>query len=67
KLKTGWQASPEDELFAPVLVVSPAFSAQIEKHPGYVMTGFYALRPRVFLMLYVRAELWDRYLASVSK
>ncbi len=53
---------------APVIIASPEFEPALAKFMGtnYQSAGFYGHRPRpaVFLMLFVRKDLWDKYMAS---
>jgi uncharacterized protein (TIGR03663 family) len=60
----GWFDHSIAKAFAPVIIVSPAFQDDFEREQGYVMAGFYALRPRVFLTLFVRQDLWGQYLET---
>jgi predicted membrane-bound mannosyltransferase len=55
-----WEHLPADTR-ASVLIVSPGFSAGIDQAQAHQM-GIFGLRPRVFLELYVRDELWQRWM-----
>jgi len=54
-------ASPD----APVIVASPAVQADLEaKLRDKYQQGIYGLRPGVFLVLYVKQDLWDAFMAA---
>ena len=54
-------ASPD----APVIVASPAVQADLEaKLRDKYQQGIYGLRPGVFLVLYVKQDLWDAFMAT---
>ena len=57
-----WDHVPADP-YAPVMVVSAQFHAALDEKGTHVMAGYFELRPRVFLELYVDLELWRAYLA----
>ncbi|MDI9373185.1 MAG: TIGR03663 family protein [Verrucomicrobiota bacterium] len=62
--RVGWWdhlAPPPD---APVMIVSASFHAGLDERQTHVMAGYYALRPQVFLELYVALDLWRAYLAQ---
>jgi len=60
-----WDALPADP-YAPLVIVSASLKAALDEASGkrHLMVGLFELRPRVFLELYVEAELWQRYLAA---
>jgi len=53
---------------APVIIVSSELQEQLEPrlHDRY-HTEFYGLRPGVLLVLNIQQDLWDRYLAEISR
>ena len=54
-------ASPD----APVIVASPAVQEVLEaKLRDKYQQGIYGLRPGVFLVLYVKQDLWDAFMAT---
>jgi uncharacterized protein (TIGR03663 family) len=60
--RTGWwSAIPEDPL-APIMICSAAFHARFDERGTHLMVGYFELRPKVFLELYVQKELWVDYL-----
>jgi len=48
---------------AKVVIVSPQMAGAFEGRKDYVMTGIRALRPQVWLQLYVEADLWRAYVS----
>jgi uncharacterized protein (TIGR03663 family) len=51
---------------APIMIVSTALRAGFDERPEktHVMAGYFELRPNVFFELYVRADLWARYIKT---
>jgi uncharacterized protein (TIGR03663 family) len=64
--RVGWWNRIAEDPFAPVMIVSSAFDAAFDELPEktHLMSGYFQLRPGVFLELYVELELWKRYLAT---
>ncbi|HUX01318.1 MAG: flippase activity-associated protein Agl23 [Phycisphaerae bacterium] len=64
----GWWDVPPDDADAPVVITTGGSQAAVEAHLGdrYVQ-GIYGLRPGVMLVLGVRQDLWDAFLASRSE
>jgi uncharacterized protein (TIGR03663 family) len=62
--RVGWWGQMAEDPVAPVVIASPAFAAELESALGetHEMTGYFGLRPSVFLQLYVERGLWERYL-----
>ncbi len=58
-----WDQLPEDP-YAPVMVVSAGFNAGLDAKQTHLMTGYFQLRPGVFLELYVEKGLWQAWLAK---
>lgn len=60
-----WTEVPPDPR-APVVIASPAFEDQLAEtlEDDYVMTGYYGLRPKVMLEMWVQFDLWKAYLAT---
>jgi uncharacterized protein (TIGR03663 family) len=61
-----WREMPADP-FAPVMIVSTQFKADLEGNGTHVMVGMFGLRPDAFLELYVQSDLWRAYLDAKSK
>jgi uncharacterized protein (TIGR03663 family) len=68
--RVGYWATPDDPtaLQAPVLVASVAHTPALDASlgDGYV-SEFYGLRPDLLQALYVRHDLWERFLANVPR
>jgi uncharacterized protein (TIGR03663 family) len=60
--QTGWYSKTPDDPFAPMMIVSAQLRAALDEKKTHVMVGYFQLRPRVFLELYVEVGLWRRYL-----
>lgn len=58
-----WDAVPEDP-YAPVMIASSKFNAELDAQKTHLMTGYFALRPQIFFELYVELDLWRAYLAT---
>jgi uncharacterized protein (TIGR03663 family) len=58
-----WEQVPADP-FAPVMIVSAKWNAALDEQKTHLMVRYFALRPQVFLELYVQIELWRAYLAT---
>jgi len=62
--QVGWWGRIPEDPYAPVMIVSANFHAALDEKRTHVMAGYFELRPRVFLELYVELGLWKAYLAS---
>ena len=58
-----WDQLPADP-YAPVMIVSANLHAGLDEKKTHVMVGYFQLRPRVFLELYVELNLWQSWLAK---
>ncbi len=59
--QVGWWEQLPPDLNAAALIVSPRFSATLAQTQAHQM-GIFGLRPGVFLELYVRDDLWRRWI-----
>jgi uncharacterized protein (TIGR03663 family) len=52
---------------APIMIVSADLHAAFDEGPGrtHLMAGYFALRPQVFLELYVETNLWSAYIKTL--
>jgi hypothetical protein len=50
------------EPYPPVTIVSRRLDPDVDEDKAGIMTGFYELRPGVWLELYVQSNLWSAYL-----
>jgi hypothetical protein len=62
--QVGWWDEVPADPYAPVIIVSAEFKAGLDEKQTHVMVGYFELRPRVFLELYVELGLWRDYLAK---
>ncbi|MGH7972431.1 MAG: hypothetical protein ACREIC_27275, partial [Limisphaerales bacterium] len=60
--RVGWWNQIPSDPFAPIMVVSAQFNAQLDRAHTHLMVGYFELRPHVFLELYVQKDLWSAYL-----
>lgn len=61
-----WDRLPADP-FAPVMIVGAQFKAALDDKSDkkWLMAGYFELRPKTFLELYVQFELWEKYVQSL--
>lgn len=66
--KVGWYSSIPQDLLADVFVVNARLRLKLEDRSDedWIMAGFHKLRPNVYLVLYVKFDLWKRYIESRS-
>ena len=65
----GWWDKIPDDPFAPVTVVASGLNASFDEktQKRWLMVGLFELRPAVFFELYVQADLWERYVATLPR
>ena len=63
-----WRQLPSD-LDAPVVIASPQYDAELtaQLNETHIMTDFYEIRPQVLAQLWVRIDLWERYLKRLGR
>lgn len=63
----GWYDALPADPYAPIMIVSAKLDAQLDEKSNrkWVMAGFTELRPKRFLELYVKLELWKKYVATL--
>ncbi len=63
-----WDKIPSQPL-APIMIVSARLRAAFDERPGktHLMAGYFQLRPRVFVELYVAVDLWSEYVKTLPK
>jgi uncharacterized protein (TIGR03663 family) len=61
--RVGWWPQVPPDPYAPVMIVSSQFHAALDEKGTHIMVGYFQLRPKVFLELYVELGLWEHYLA----
>jgi uncharacterized protein (TIGR03663 family) len=62
--RVGWWAEVPAEPYAPVMIVSAQFHANLDEKKSHLMIGYFQLRPQTFFELYVELDLWRAYLAK---
>jgi hypothetical protein len=55
--------------YAPIILTSAKLGAALDDkcNKAYIMTGYYELRPNVFLELYVERGLWEKFVATLPR
>ena len=61
----GWWSQIPPEPFAPIMIVSTKFDAQLDRNKTHLMAGLFELRPGAFFELYVETNLWAGYLKTL--
>lgn len=59
----GWWDHLIPDPFAPIMIVSAQWHANLDAKQSHLMVGYFESRPQVFLELYVEKELWKTWLA----
>lgn len=64
----GYDQLPADP-YAPIVLTSAKLDAKLDDKSGkrWIMTGYYELRPNVFLELYVERGLWEKFIATLPR
>ena len=67
--QVGWYEALPSDPFAPVVIASTRVGAGLDEKSGrkWIMAGMTALRPGVYLELYVDFSLWKRYVESLPR
>lgn len=50
--------------YAPIMIVSSKFDAELDEKRTHLMVGYFQIRPSVFLELYVELGLWNAWLKA---
>jgi len=63
-----WDQLPADP-YAPLVIASAKLGAALDEQSGkrWLMTGLFEIRPGVFFELYVEADLWKRFVATLPR
>ncbi len=63
-----WTDMPTDPA-APIVIASPEYDARLTSclESTHLMTGYYAIRPNVMAMLWVRMDLWEAHLRRLGR
>jgi hypothetical protein len=64
--KVGYWGEMQKDPYAPVVITSSQFDAALDEksNKAWLSVGFYELRPKVFLELYVQFDLWKKFIES---
>lgn len=65
----GWYEDFHADPFAPLVLCSAKLDAKLDEKSDkrWIMTGYYELRPNVFLELYIERGLWEKFVATVPR
>jgi len=63
----GWYEELPADPYAPIILTSAKLGAALDdqSNKAYLMTGYFELRPNVFLELYVEFGLWEKFVATL--
>jgi len=61
--RVGWWGKLPDDPYAPLMIVSATFRANLDEKQTHLMPRYFELRPQVLMELYVERELWQEWLA----
>ncbi len=67
--RIGWFEEMPPDAFAPIVLVSAKLNSMLDEksNKAWIMTGYYELRPNVFLELYVEFKLWEKFVATLPR
>lgn len=67
--RIGWYDEMPADAFAPIVLTSAKLGASLDEKSskGWIMTGYYELRPNVFLELYVERGLWGKFVTTLPR
>ncbi len=65
----GWYDELPADPFAPIVICSAKLDAKLDdkSNKRWIMTGYFELRPNVFLELYVERGLWEKFVATLPR
>jgi uncharacterized protein (TIGR03663 family) len=65
----GWYDELPGDPYAPIILTSAKLGAALDDKSDkrWIMTGYYELRPNVFLELYVERGLWEKFVATLPR
>jgi uncharacterized protein (TIGR03663 family) len=65
----GWYEELPADPYAPLVLCSARLDAKLDDKSDrhWIMTGYYELRPNVFLELYVERGLWEHFVATLPR
>jgi predicted membrane-bound mannosyltransferase len=64
--RVGWWGQMPADPYAPVMIVGAQFRAALDdkSDKAWLMPNYFELRPKTFLELYVKDDLWKKYLET---
>jgi uncharacterized protein (TIGR03663 family) len=67
--RIGWYDELPADPFAPLILCSAKLDAKLDdkSEKRWIMTGYYELRPNIFLELYVERGLWEKFVTTLSR
>jgi hypothetical protein len=65
--EVGWWNKVPENPFASVMIASSKLDAKLDENGTHLMVGYFALRPQVFLELYVEKQLWQDWLSTYAR
>jgi len=67
--RIGWYEELPADPYAPIILTSAKLGAALDdkSNKAYIMTGYYELRPNIFLELYVERGLWEKFVATLPR
>jgi hypothetical protein len=67
--RIGWYEELPADPYAPIILTSGKLGARLDDRSkkAYIMTGYYELRPNIFLELYVERGLWEKFVATLPR
>jgi uncharacterized protein (TIGR03663 family) len=67
--RVGWWGRLAADPYAPVMIVGAELRAALDdkSDKAWVMVGYFELRPKTFLELYVKFDLWEKYVNQLPR
>jgi uncharacterized protein (TIGR03663 family) len=67
--RVGWWGNLPPDPYAPVMIVGARFQAALDEKSDkpWLMVGYFELRPKTFLELYVQFDLWEKYVQTLPR
>jgi uncharacterized protein (TIGR03663 family) len=65
----GWWSNIPPDPYSPVMIVGAHLRAALDDKSDkrWIMAGYFELRPKTFLELYVQFDLWEKYVQSLPR
>lgn len=67
--QVGWWGVVPADPYAPVMIVGSQWKAALDERSNrdWLMVGYFELRPGTFLELYVKFDLWEKYVQTLPQ